>query len=394
MRHYDFLLIGGGIFGITAAVELRQRGHHVGLLNPGRIPHPLAASTDISKVVRMEYGADEQYMDMAAESIEGWHRWNEEAGETLYHETGFLLLCKQPMETDRQQFEWKSFKALLSKGFAPERLDAHAISENYPVLSNSPYVDGFYHQKAGYAESGRVVEWLVGRAGKLGVEIHENQTASRLIEAKRRITGVRTKEGQSFAAGQVVVCAGAYTPLLVPELKPFMKATGHPIFHIKPSRPDLSSYPKLPVFAADISNSGWYGFPLHPIAGVVKIGNHGKGLNLHPELDERVVTEADTLLLRQFLKESFPLLANDPIVFTRRCLYCDTLDGHFWIDRHPEKEGLTVAAGGSGHAFKMAPILGKLIAAAAVGGDDKWLPRFRWRHLEQNKENEEAARNR
>ena len=98
MGHSDFIVIGGGIFGLTAAVELRQRGHAVSLLNPGKIPHPLAASTDISKVVRMEYGADGLYMDMAAKSIQGWHGWNAEAGDALYHETGFLLLCKQPME--------------------------------------------------------------------------------------------------------------------------------------------------------------------------------------------------------------------------------------------------------------------------------------------------------
>src|SRR6267142_93871 len=52
------LVAGGGVFGITAAIELRKRGHAVRLLDPGPLPHPLAASTDISKVVRLEYGPD------------------------------------------------------------------------------------------------------------------------------------------------------------------------------------------------------------------------------------------------------------------------------------------------------------------------------------------------
>ncbi len=393
MQHCDFLIIGGGIFGLSAAVELRQRGHAVGLLNPGHIPHPLAASTDISKVVRMEYGADELYMDMAAESIDGWHRWNEEAGKVLYHETGFLLLCKQPMEQGQQTFERDSYQLLLQKGHAPERLSADEILKCYPALAKDVFVDGFYHKKAGYAESGRVVEWLAKKARQLGVEIHENQTAAHLLESQGRIIGIKTREGKRFYAGHVLVCAGAYSQLLVPTLKPYLKATGHPVFHLKPSHPALFSWPNLPVFAADISNSGWYGFPLHPHEGVLKVGNHGKGLELHPENDERAVTEADTLLFRRFLKETFPLLADDPIVFTRRCLYSDTLDGHFWIDRHPEKAGLTVAAGGSGHAFKMAPVLGNLIATAAEGGDHHWLPRFRWRHLKMDIKNEEAARN-
>ena len=50
---------GAGVFGVTAAIELRKRGHAVRLVDPGPLPHPLAASTDISKVVRPEYGADE-----------------------------------------------------------------------------------------------------------------------------------------------------------------------------------------------------------------------------------------------------------------------------------------------------------------------------------------------
>ena len=47
---------------MSAALELEARGFHVCLLDQGDVPHPLAASTDISKVIRMEYGPDELYM--------------------------------------------------------------------------------------------------------------------------------------------------------------------------------------------------------------------------------------------------------------------------------------------------------------------------------------------
>src|ERR1700737_2378513 len=70
------LVVGAGIFGVTAAIELRKRGHAVRLVDPGPLPHPLAASTDISKVVRLEYGADEPYTALAERAIEGWRRWN------------------------------------------------------------------------------------------------------------------------------------------------------------------------------------------------------------------------------------------------------------------------------------------------------------------------------
>ena len=51
-----------------------------------------------------------------------------------------------------------------------------------------------------------------------------------------------------------------------------------------------------------------------------------------------------------------------------------------------------MAAGGSGHAFKMAPVLGGLIADAALGRPNPWLFKFRWRQLSAETAGQEAAR--
>lgn len=58
MNASDILIVGCGVYGITAALALHGRGFSVTVIDPGPVPHPLAASTDVSKVVRMEYGAD------------------------------------------------------------------------------------------------------------------------------------------------------------------------------------------------------------------------------------------------------------------------------------------------------------------------------------------------
>jgi len=55
------LVVGSGIFGITAALELRARGCAVTIVDAGSIPAADAESTDISKVVRIDYGSDEDY---------------------------------------------------------------------------------------------------------------------------------------------------------------------------------------------------------------------------------------------------------------------------------------------------------------------------------------------
>lgn len=386
----DVLVIGGGIFGITAALALRERGYGTAVVDPGPLPHPLAASSDISKAIRMEYGADEQYMAMAEQALVGWRRWNKEMGQPLFHETGVTMFTQAAMAPGG--FEYESYRMLRQRGHQPERLDADEIARRFPAWRPGAFVDGFYHAHGGFAESGRVVTALLERAKAKGVRVLEGQTVGEVVREGGRATAVRSEAGDTFPAAHVVIAAGAWTPLLLPELAPLLKTTGHPVFHLQPPDPGLFSPPHFAVFTADVARTGWYGFPLHPRQGVVKIANHGVGLRLHPRHDARLVTPEDEDNLRAFLAATFPSLAAAPIVYTRRCLYCDTLDEHFWIDRHPEVAGLTVAAGGSGHGFKFAPILGGLIADAVEGRPNHWLPKFRWRALAPETGGEEAAR--
>jgi len=75
----------------------------------------------------------------------------------------------------------------------------------------------------------------------------------------------------------------------------------------------------------------------------------------------------------------FASLADAEVVGTRLCPYCDTADEDLWIAAHPERSGLTVASGGSGHAFKFAPVLGAIIADAVEGKTNSYSEKFRWR---------------
>lgn len=389
-KSYDLLVVGGGIFGLTAALALQQRGYQTAVLDPGPIPHPLAASTDISKVIRMEYGRDEQYMAMMEQALAGWRRWNEQFPAPLYHETGVTMFTQTPMAAGG--FEYESYQMLQQRGHHPERLTGEQIHQRFPNWKLGSFVDGFYHQQGGYAESGRVVTVLAEQAKQAGIELIEGETAVEIVQTEGRATAVGCQSGRTVAAGHILLATGTWTHLLLPELAPMMRSTGHPVFHLKSADPTAFQPPDFVVFTADIARTGWYGFPTHPSAGVVKVANHGVGLQLHPRDDERVVLPQDEQALRTFLAHTFPALAEAPIVYTRRCLYCDTLDGHFWIDRHPEIEGLTVAAGGSGHGFKFAPVLGELIADAVTGQTNPWLPKFAWRQLSGSGSGEEAAR--
>ena len=162
--------------------------------------------------------------------------------------------------------------------------------------------------------------------------------------------------------------------------------------HFRPVDPEPFRPERFPVFCADISTTGYYGFPVHPIEGVVKIARHGVGRVMHPESPERVVTAEELAHARAFVAEVFPLLAASPIVFSGVCLYCDSWDGHFWIAHDPDRPGVVVATGDSGHAFKFGPVLGSLIADVAEGRADPLHQKFRWRRGVRAPRSEEAMR--
>src|SRR5438477_11287919 len=117
------IVVGAGISGVTAAIELKKRGHEVVLVDQGPLPHALAASTDISKAVRAAYGADEDYTALAERARKAWLEWNSEF--PLYHEVGFLFLRQRPMQ--QGDFEFDSFKLLERRGHRIERMNSEKL---------------------------------------------------------------------------------------------------------------------------------------------------------------------------------------------------------------------------------------------------------------------------
>lgn len=368
------IVVGAGINGVTAAIELKKRGHEVMLIDPGPLPHPLAASTDISKAVRAAYGADEDYTELAERSIKLWRKWNEEFGIELYHETGVMFVRRREMKPG--DFEYESFKLLQQRGHKVERMNS--AQRRFPAWNPELFRDGVLEVEAGYAESGRAVATLIQRAGSIGVELRSSSRFAHLDERDHHIQGIVLDNGERIAADVVVMAVGAWTPYLLPFTKKFFRASGQPVFHLKPSRADLFAPERFPVFGADITTTGYYGFPLNR-DGIVKIANHGPGREMSPESPQRAVTSEDEENLRKFLSWAFPALAAAPIVYTRMCMYCETHDGNFWIAPDPERKGLVIAAGDCGHGFKFAPVLGQIIADAVEQKSNPILEKFRWR---------------
>lgn len=377
------LVLGAGIFGLAAALELQQRGHQVTVADPGPVPHPLAASNDVSRMVRMDYGSDGLYSTLGAEAIEGWRRWNARWGRDLFHEDGILLMTSVPMAAG--EFEQDSYSLLTGRGFPLERLAPGDLARRFPHWNSEYYIDGYFNPTAGWAEAGEITASLAQDAADAGVTMVSGFPAARLLREGNRVTGAvaaatsPASEQTELRADWVVVAAGVWTTVLLPELADRMWPVGQPVFYFKPENPHEYRPPSFPPWAADTPRSGWYGFPANH-EGVVKMANHGPGRRVHPDA-ERVILAEEEALCRAFLAQSLPSLASLPLHESKMCLYCDTWDGDFWIGRDPNQQGLVVATGGSGHAFKFGPVLGGLVADALEGIENPYSQRFAWRPL-------------
>lgn len=390
------IVVGAGIFGASTALALADEEYDVILLDAGAIPHPLATSTDISKACRMEYGSDLVYMELMEDAFLGWDRWNRDwqaqGHAPLFHKTGILFLTSQEMSIN--SFELDSYNALQSKNWKPQRLNPAILKESFPAWSQGGFRDGFFNPQAGFAESSKVVSRLIDMAKQKGVRVFPHCPVEKLLNTdaggRKKITGVRCSTGQSFNADEVILCTGVWTKRLCPELDECFKISSHPVFHFKlpEAHRDLFRAERFPVFAADITETGVYGFPV--IDGLIKIATHGLGQLVTPE-SPREVSQSQHRAIRNFLEKSLPILKDAELIESRLCFYCDTQDEDFWIARDPSKLGLTVATGGSGHGFKFAPILGKLVVNVLEGQNSPWTKKFSWRpKLRQALGNEEA----
>jgi sarcosine oxidase len=99
----------------------------------------------------------------------------------------------------------------------------------------------------------------------------------------------------------------------------------------------------------------------------IKIGVHHEGELTDPERVRRTVTPEEDERARALLARLLPDAAGR-LREARVCLYTNTPDHDFVIDRHPDAPQVIVASPCSGHGFKFASAIGELLADLATAG--------------------------
>lgn len=355
----QIIVIGRGVFGLAAAAALVKKGHQVIVVGP---KDPTASSEDASRIVRNDYADDPFHRSWAEEAMAGWRLWNERSGGELFRPVGFANLSLGPIAHD--SFVGDSLASLS----AARRLDALAISDAFPFLTPGRFVDGYVNEEAGWANASESVRFMERACEEAGVGIVPERVA-RIGDG-----WVGLMDDGLLRADRIVVAAGAWTPDLVSETADVLTPAGQPVLYLRPQ--DDRPFSDVPVWALDIEHTGFYGFPVSA-DGLVKVGHHGPGITRR--LVMRTVPDGVVDLFKAFFRVHVPALAAARVDKTRVCFYCDAPGGRFLIDHVPGRRNVVVAAGGSGHGFKFAPVIGELIAAVALDEDHPRRRMTAWR---------------
>ncbi len=349
----DVVVVGGGVLGASTAYHLARRGGvRAVLVERGSIASgPTGYS---SAIIRQNY-SNPVTARLAFESVAFFQHFAELTGDECgYHRTGCLSLAAS------------ADQAALHNNVAMQRAVGIDVREITPaealVIEPHLFLDGSevvaYEAHAGYADPTLTAAGMAHWAAEHGTELRLNSPVQQLIVERGRVRGVATERGPIYAA-KVLLAAGPWT-------NDVLRPTGVSL-PIEVNRHGVHVFARPAGFAGE-----------HPVIGDFPNGvyfrSEGTDLTLVGSLDTVAedAADPDAFASRVTLEESMPyaekLMRRFPIMADAEArggwagLYDVTPDWHPILDAVAEIPGLYVAAGTSGHGFKLSPAIGRLLA--------------------------------
>ena len=361
---FGAVVVGAGIHGLATAWHLASRGvPRVALVERFRLHHDRGSSHGAGRITRTTYG-DPRYVRLVRVAhAEDWPRLERDSRRTLIHRCDgvFWGPPEGPLDT------WSA--AVEAAGAAGvERLSPEEARRRFPAFA-FPDADAVLHDTTGgvvaAADTLRALDQLCRIEG---VHVLE-ETRVLGVDPSHDPVAIETDRGRLLAE-RVVVTAGAWVGRLVPALARHVSVARQHVGYFDLEAPEASlRAPAFPVWVhlGAPAQGTHYGLPAFGGPGVKAarhgVSQHGDDPELQPGPDPHAIEAVRAFLGRQL---AVPVRAT---LRAENCLYTNTPDEHFILGPLPGHPRVVVGSPCSGHGFKFGPLVGRLLAGLAIGGE-------------------------
>ncbi|KAJ4288649.1 hypothetical protein N0V90_011886 [Kalmusia sp. IMI 367209] len=390
LKHNDtIIIIGAGIFGLSTACELAKRGYtNVTVLDRYPPPVPDGSSVDISRVIRPDY-ADRFYAKLGLEAMSLW----ETEYQQYFHKSGLLCATQDVNHPYLEQ----SKENLRQLGKPVQSFGGNQARRQFPAIHGDLLgTKGYFNDACGWADAEGSILYLARQCASNGVSFLSGPsgTVKSLLLEDGKVVGVRTQSRSTIRGDHFVLAAGAWTSYLI-DMAQVSVSNAQPVGFIQLTPEEAKEMEGCPIMIN--LSTGWFAFPPTPGTNILKVARHGYGYEILRSNEEqsRVFSApgltknnaASNFLpqdaeeaLREGLRLFLPKYKGRPFLRSRLCWYTDTRKGDFIVSYHPEYANVFIATGGSGHAFKFLPVLGRYVVDAFEGNAvEEQLSKWGWK---------------
>jgi glycine/D-amino acid oxidase-like deaminating enzyme len=354
----DVVIVGGGIEGAAAAWALAQRGvTDVLVVERNTVGSGMTGKS--SGIVRCHYGVS-SLAAMANVGLEVFENAEEVFGHDIgFRQTGYVVgVGERNVDALR-----KSLAAQRAVGVQTDEIDAAEVAEMWPHADLEPFAAFAHEARGGFGDAYQTAQAFAVAARGAGVRVRQGTAVTDLLLDGDRVTGVRLADGAEVEAGTVVIATGVWTRnlLLRYGIDVPIRVVLEQIVMIAPG----VELGPVPVFSDLVSLQYIRPEP----GGEVLFGNSDLShvQDADPDDYPNRATEDFVDVTIDRVSTRFPGFTDAAITGSYAGCYDVTPDWNPVISR-TGIDGLVVAAGFSGHGFKIAPAVGRLIADLVIDG--------------------------
>jgi sarcosine oxidase len=361
MTTFDVIVVGLGAMGSSTLYQLSRRGKRVLGLEAFEPGHRLGSFHGESRVIRLAYFEHPNYVPLLQRAYALWDEVQRESGEDLLRITGGLMIGQPEGELVSG-----ARTSADQHGLDYELLDGGEVRRRFPALHLAEDEIALNEPNAGFLRPERCIETFVRLAGNSGAQTHYVEPV-RGWRAQAGGVEVSTNTAQ-YEAEHIVFTCGARISSVLGACMPPVTAERAALFWMEPSDPELFVPGRLPIYLWDSADGQvFYGFPHVEWPGV-KVARHHTGEFCDPDTVDRTVNAEDERLMRRAIEKRIPSL-NGRVLDAQICVYENSPDGHFLIDRVAAHPNIVYAGGFSGHGFKFASVVGEILADLVTRGE-------------------------